>query len=249
MKLTLVLSALLFTATAFAHGPNDPADGPPDGAEPAELVEHPSNAPGERHQHAGHGGHEEGPPHINWFEWSEHAPPVGWYAVNFVIFIAGLIYATRKPMRAAMQKRHDSIKQTIEENQKAYDAAKDRHDTYRTKLAQVDQESRELIESSKSDGGLERDRIIAGARDYAKRLRSDAEGVAKNEEERARLRLKSDIALQALKSAQEMLRRGLTDADRDRIFDQSLQMIEQIETHAPHRKAQRSTSTQAAGDA
>jgi len=247
MKSTLVIAALLFSATAFAHGPNDPADGPPDGAEPAELTEHPSH--GQTHENAGHGAGHEGAPYVNWFEWSSHAPPVGWYALNFIVFIGGLIYATRKPMQAAMQKRHDTIKATIEENQKAFDIAKERHDTYRTKLAQVDQESRELIDGSKSDGALERDRIIAGARDYAKRLRSDAEGVAKNEEERARLRLKSDIASEALKSAEEMLRRGLTDSDRDRIFDESLRMIEQIDTHTTHRRAKGPSSTQADGAA
>jgi F0F1-type ATP synthase membrane subunit b/b' len=239
MKLPLVVAALLFAAPVFAHGPDDPAEGEPNGAEPAELAEHPG----------GHGGHPAGPPHVNWFEWSEHSPPVGWYAINFIVFIGALVHFTRKPLGAAMQKRHDSIKSTIEENQKAFDAAQHRHDTYRTKLAHVDQESRELVDSSKGDGALERDRIIAGARDYARRLRSDAENVAKNEEERARLRLKSDIAHSALKSAEEMLRRGLTDADRELLFEQSLQMIEQIDTHHNPRRVKSSPPTQAAGDA
>ena len=244
MKLALVVAALLVTAPAFAHGsdegansadsahPNDPAKGPPTGAEPVELAEHP--------------GHEAATPHVNWFEWSEHAPPVGWYAINFIVFVGGLLYAVRKPARDAMQKRHDSIKSIIEENQHAFDAAKLRHDTYRTKLAQVDQESRELIDSSKGDGALARDRIIAGARDYARRLRSDAETVAKNDENRARLQVQSDIARAALKSAEDMLRRGITDADRERLFEQSLQMIEQGDVS---RTRANGSPTQAAGDA
>lgn len=182
------------------------------------------------------GGHHAstGTPHINLWSWDQHAPPVGWYAVNFLIFVIFLVKAAKKPLTAAMQRRHDNIKATIEENQKAYDSAKDRHDTYRKKLANVDAESRELIDRSKEDGALERDRIIAGAREYAKRLREDAQTVIEQEEERARRRLQTEVAKAALKNAEDMLRRGLTDADRDRLFDQSLQMIESAHT-APRR--------------
>ena len=191
------------------------------------------------HEGGSEGGHHAstGTPHINLWSWDQHAPPVGWYAVNFVVFIVFLVKAAKKPLAAAMQRRHDSIKATIEENQKAYDSAKDRHDTYRKKLANVDAESRELIDRSKEDGALERDRIITGAREYAKRLREDAQTVIENEEEAARRRLQHDVARAALKAAEDMLRRGLTDADRDRLFDQSLQMIESSDAQAPHRRS------------
>ncbi len=198
------------------------------------------------------GGHAStGAPHINLWSWDQHAPPVGWYAVNFVIFVVFLVKAARKPLAAAMQRRHDSIKATIEENQKAYDAAKERHDTYRNKLANVDAESRDLIDRSKEDGALERDRIISSAREYAKRLREDAQTVIEQEEERARRRLQTDVAKAALKSAEDMLRRGLTDADRDRLFEQSLQMIESSDAHiAPRRSSNdRKSATVADGAA
>ncbi len=193
----------------------------------------------EEHEANAHGGGHHastGTPHINLWSWDQHAPPVGWYAVNFLIFVIFLVKAAKKPLAAAMQRRHDSIKATIEENQKAYDAAKERHDSYRQKLAHVDTESRELIERSKEDGALERDRIIAGAREYAKRLREDAQTVIEHEEEGARRRLQHDVARAALKGAEDMLRRGLTDADRERLFEQSLQMIESSDAHTSTRR-------------
>ena len=198
-----------------------------------------------KQEHGEHGGASEGgghhastgTPHINLWSWDQHAPPVGWYAVNFIIFVVFLVRAAKKPLAAAMQRRHESIKATIEDNQKAYDTAKERHDTYRKKLANVDAESRELIDRSKEDGALERDRIIAGAREYAKRLREDAQTVIEHEEEGARRRLQHDVARAALKSAEDMLRRGLTDADRDRLFEQSLQMIESSDAHTAPRRS------------
>ncbi len=184
------------------------------------------------------GGHHAstGTPHINLWSWDQHAPPVGWYTVNFIIFVFFLVKFAKKPLANAMKERHERIKATIDENQKAYDVAKERHDTYRQKLANVDTESRDLIEASKQDGASERDRIIVGAREYAKRLREDAQTVIENEEERARRRLQLEVAATALKNAEEMLRRGLTDADRERLFEQSLQMIESSDSHAAHRR-------------
>ena len=213
------------------HGEHATVGGEGAAHEAAEAAPH-GNAHG-----AGHHGAGEGTPHINFWSWDQHAPPVGWYAVNFIIFVFFLVKFAKKPLAAAMKARHDTIKATIDENQKAYDTAKERHDSYRQKLAHVDTESRELIESSKHDGANERDRIIATAREYAKRLREDAITVISNEEVRARNRLQHDIARAALKSAEDMLRRGLTDADRERLFDQSLQMIEQSEAHGTARRA------------
>ena len=176
--------------------------------------------------HGGGHGHGHGAPHVNWWKWDPNAPPVGWFAINFVIFVYFLVKFARKPLAAAMQKRHETIKATIEENQSAFDAIKSKHDTYRGKLANVDQESRELIESTKQDGALERDRIVKNAEEYAARMKSDVVTVVAQEEQRAAQRLQSDVAKAALADAEQMLRRGITDADRERLFEQSLKEIE-----------------------
>lgn len=224
--------------------------------EAAEAAPHGSEAHGttghgeDSHGGAAHGtGHGTGTPHINLWSWDQHAPPVGWYAVNFLIFVFFLVKFAKKPLANAMKARHESIKATIDENQKAYDAAKEKHDSYRQKLAHVDTESRDLIEASKTDGAGERDRIIAGAREYAKRLREDAQTVIEHEEERARRRLQLEVAAAALKSAEDMLRRGLTDADRERLFDQSLAMIESESSPAQRRSANDRKSAQASDGA
>lgn len=218
-----------------AHGAaHEAAEAAPHGSEAHGTTGHGADSHGGA---AAHGtGHGTGTPHINLWSWDQHAPPVGWYAVNFIIFVFFLVKFAKKPLANAMKARHESIKATIDENQKAYDAAKEKHDSYRQKLAHVDTESRDLIEASKTDGAGERDRIIAGAREYAKRLREDAQTVIEHEEERARRRLQLEVASAALKNAEDMLRRGLTDADRERLFDQSLQMIENSDSPTSQRR-------------
>ncbi|MBC7793411.1 MAG: ATP synthase F0 subunit B [Clostridia bacterium] len=231
MKRFIVVVALLFAPSAKA----DQATAPIDSMVPA--VDSPSdhnvtNA----HEHAeGHGGHH-GAPTVNWWKWDQSAPPVGWFTVNFIIFGYLIARFAKKPLAAAMQNRHMTIKTTVEENQSAYEAIKGKHDSYRAKLANVEQESRELIESTKQDGALERDRIVKNAEEYAARLKDDTTIVIAHEEQRAAQRLQSDVAKAALANAEEMMRRGITDADRDRLFDQSLKEIESAdETHATRR--------------
>lgn len=183
----------------------------------------------------GHG-HGHGEPTVNWWKWDADAPPVGWYAINFVIFIALIVKFTKNKLAEAMQKRHETIKATIDENQNAYDAIKSKHDTYRGKLANVEQESRALIEGVKADGTLERDRIVKNAEEYAERMKADVKTVVSHEETRAAQRLQSEVAKAALADAEEMLRRGINDADRERLFEQSLQQIENAEESRPARR-------------
>lgn len=134
-----------------------------------------------------------------------------------------------KPIKAAMAKRHVTIKSAIEENEALLGKVKSKYEETRGKLAGVEQESRMLVENTKQDGVVERDRIVAGANDYVRRMREDVVTVISQEEERAQKRLQLEVARLALASAEELLRRGVTDADRERLFNEAIAALEQAE--------------------
>ena len=56
---------------------------------------------------------------INWWEWDKSKLPVGWFIVNFIIFVGILSHFVKKPLAAAFENRHNTIKQSIADNQKA----------------------------------------------------------------------------------------------------------------------------------
>ena len=87
---------------------------------------------------------------INWWNWDANKLPLGWFIVDFVIFVGLIVHFVKKPMAASFEKRHNEVKKTIEENEKAHTEARQAHDEFQSKLANVDAEGNALIERSKS---------------------------------------------------------------------------------------------------
>ncbi len=193
------------------------------------------------------GGGHEGAAHINWWTWDMHAPPVGWFLLDFVVFVVLLVYFTRRPLAGAMATRHEAIKRAIEDNEAAYAAAKAEYDEARTKLAAVEREVSELIARVKEDGAVERDRIVESARGYAVRLREDAKNIIAYEGTAARERLQRAVAERALALATEKLVAAITDADKSRMIDEAIGEIEKVESLAVAAQRRRTAGRSAAG--
>jgi F-type H+-transporting ATPase subunit b len=197
----------------------------------------------------GHGGGHGGEIHVNWWTRDMVAPPVGWYIVDFVLFVGLLVYFTRKPIRGAFIARHNAIKRAIDDNQAAFDSAKADYDKTRDKLAAVDREVGSLIGKVKEDGAFERERIIESAKSYSARMREDVKGIIGNEANAAKTRLQRSVAEQALRVAQELLVANITDADRVRMIDEAISEIEKVESLAVAAQRRRVTDRTAVGGA
>ncbi|OGR12618.1 MAG: hypothetical protein A2341_08955 [Deltaproteobacteria bacterium RIFOXYB12_FULL_58_9] len=170
-----------------------------------------------------------GPPadaHVNWWTWSQHAPPVGWFMVNFVIFIVLMVALSKKKIKEAFAQRHVTIKHAIQEAAAAHAKATGKYEEYKGKLANVDDEAAMFIKSGKEDGALERDQIIVTAKDYAGRLLSDSSAVVDQEFEKAQRRLRREVAAEVLKLTEDALRSQLNDKDRARLIDEAISELE-----------------------
>jgi F-type H+-transporting ATPase subunit b len=180
----------------------------------------------EHAEHVEHAAHGHGAMAINWWHMSMETPPLGWFLLDFIIFVGLLVYFTRKPFARAFASRHDTIERAIAENESAFSGAKTEYDQARDKLAAVEREVNALISKVKDDGAFERDRIVEGARSYASRLREDVKGIIANEATAARGRLQKRVAAQALTAAEQVLVQAITDADRTRMIDEAIADIE-----------------------
>ena len=175
---------------------------------------------------AGGGGAHHGEPHLNLWEWDAHAPPTGWFIVDFVIFVALLYFLGRGPVARAFQNRHDAIKQAIERAQAAYVKAKAHADEYSHKLARVEHEVNELIDGARRAGEDEQRKIVATAKEAAGKMQADTQAVVEQEVEGARRRLREELVHEVLTSARAVLDAQLTDADRQRLLEQSIGELE-----------------------
>jgi ATP synthase F0 subunit b len=174
------------------------------------------------HDGGGHGG----ALHVNWWTWDEHAPPVGWFIVDFVIFVALLVHFARKPIARAFAQRHESIRRSLRDAEQAHAAAQSAYDVIRGKLGNADSAAAEVLASGRRDGEADRDRIVQAAGDYAERLRKDSGSVAAQEEDQARQRLRGVAIVESLGRAQQWLRTELSDADRSRLLEEALTELE-----------------------
>ena len=175
---------------------------------------------------AGGGGHHGGDLHINWWTWDTHAPPVGWFWIDFLLFVGLLVYFLKKPMVALFQERHRSIKQAIEDAQQAYTKAKNHHDDYTSKVKNLEAEESALIEGARKDGDALRERIVADAEAYGERLRKDAATSGAAEMERAQKRLREQVVQKVVARAKDILTHDLEDHDRERLLESAIRDLE-----------------------
>ncbi|HXN32599.1 MAG TPA: ATP synthase F0 subunit B, partial [Polyangiaceae bacterium] len=180
---------------------------------PAHTPEHapqPQHAPQEETAN-------EQPAPINWFEFGTETPPFIAMVVNFGILAAGYYLFGRKPIAAALQSRRDSIAKEIQDAQKMRQEAEERAKTYQAKLDRLEEEVRTARDALVRAGEAERERIVGDAEAKAERLRKDAQFLVEQELKQIRQDLWRDALDAAVAAAEELLRRGVTQADQDRL--------------------------------
>lgn len=160
--------------------------------------------------------------HINWWAWDSHAPPMGWFLVDFAVFLAALIAFTAKPIAESLRARHVSIKRAIADAAAAHAKASQAQHEARHKLAGLETEIRELLATSQADGEAERAQMVKDADAYAARMRADTHAMADQELKRARLRLQGRTLQAALKRTEAMLTAELGDDDQQRLLAQGI---------------------------
>ena len=93
-------------------------------------------------------------PHINAWAWDEHAPPVGWFILDFILFVFILVKVGKKPLEKIFKARHETIKKSIADATARFDGATTVREDYQSKLASIDEESSRLMAESKVEGSV-----------------------------------------------------------------------------------------------
>lgn len=147
---------------------------------------------------AGHNAHS-GDVHINWFGSDTESPPLGWYILNFIIFVGGLVYLLRKPVETFFKDRYDNLKRQMDESIRIRDEALARLKEIEDKLARIDYYVNAIKEEYRDMAKKEKEEIINHAKRTASSLLNSAEQTILFET----LELKKEITRQILKSATE----------------------------------------------
>ena len=151
-----------------------------------------------------------------------------WRCVNFAILFGALAYVVSKPVRNALTARREGVEKALADAEAAKREAEARFAEYDAKLSRAAAEIAEIAAGIRREGEVERDRILANAREMAEKIKLEAERAAENEIVRARTELRREAARLAIGMAEELLKKNFTGEDHDRLVSEYMQKVGEL---------------------
>lgn len=145
--------------------------------------------------------------------------------VNFAILATILVLALRKPIRDYVNAKTDQIREQLKEakaKQERADVERQRADGL---LSTLDEEVDKAKEEARRAAEAERDRILQTAEQEAARIRELAKREVATEVEAGRRKLLARATELAVDLAHKKLQTTMTDADRNKLIDRSIDIL------------------------
>ena len=148
-----------------------------------------------------------------------------WRTLNFAVLLVVLVKVLAKPVANGLRARQQGIREQfadLEERRAEADLA---YQSYEEKLAAIDGEVSDIIQAAVAQGEAEKERIIAEANRTAEDIKRQAAMAIQHELAAAKLRLREEVADQAVVMAEEMIRKNLQDVDQEKIIENYLSRV------------------------
>jgi F-type H+-transporting ATPase subunit b len=147
---------------------------------------------------------------------------------NFALLVGLVAYFVTKPIRKGLKGRTEEIEKTLADAQAAKEAAEAKHLEYSEKLAKATEEIASITDSIRREGELERDKIIAAAKELAINVEREAENKAAGVVTKARTELREEAASLAVELAEDMLKKQVSADDQKRLVDEYMQKVGEL---------------------
>ncbi|NJC87078.1 MAG: F0F1 ATP synthase subunit B [Desulfuromonas sp.] len=151
-----------------------------------------------------------------------------WRCINFAVLVGLVAYFVKKPLRNGLQNRRAEIEKTLADAAAARDAAEAKAHEYQEKLTKASAEIETIYASIRREGELERDKILASAKEMATKIEQEADAKAASAVARARTELRAEAARLAVELAEELLAKSVTAADQKRLIDEYMQKVGEL---------------------
>lgn len=148
--------------------------------------------------------------------------------LNFALMAGLLGYFVSKPIRKGLAGRREGIEKSLQEARAAKEEAEAKFAEYDRKLSKASAEIEEIYAGIKREGELEREKILANAREMAEKIKQEAEKSAGHEVNKARTLLRQDAARMAIEIAENLLNKNFTGEDQSRLVDEYMQKVGEL---------------------
>ncbi|MGB9760950.1 MAG: F0F1 ATP synthase subunit B [Caldimicrobium sp.] len=148
-----------------------------------------------------------------------------WWTVNFIALIIILYKLLKKPVVNFFKNRKENILKEYEELLAKKKEAEAKYLELQEKIKNLKAEAEAIYQNYVEQGIKEKERILEEAQLQAKRIKEQAQLYIAQEMEKAKERLKFELAEEAVKLAEEILRKNITPEDQKRVFKEVLEQI------------------------
>ena len=153
-----------------------------------------------------------------------------WKTANFVLFFALLVWLLGRPLLRFFDARREEIAQRLAEAREKLAEAERLREEILERLERMEREMAELRERAEREGAAEAERIRASAVAEAERFLAKVDEEIGRRTAETRHRLAVETAELAEELARELLDRQMTDEDRRRVFERSLDALRRAGT-------------------
>ena len=156
-------------------------------------------------------------------------PDYIWLSLNLTVFLYILQRFVGRPMGAFLETRREGIAEDLQNARRQLEEADRLQAEVSKRLAEVEEEIAALKERATADGAAEAGRISEQTKvDEERFLRRVDDEISRREAE-TRARLAQDTADLTAQLARDLLDREITDEDRRRVLDRSLDAMASLE--------------------
>lgn len=156
---------------------------------------------------------------INWWAWDAHRAPMGWFFLDFALFVGLLAYFIAAPLRRALSERHNTLRRAITQAAANHAKATSEQQLWGQKLAGLENEIRELEMRSLADGESEVARVMVDAEERATQIRVEAAAQLNHDQRQAHESVRRQSLAEVLAMAEAVLKATMTPDDQGRLLD------------------------------
>lgn len=151
-----------------------------------------------------------------------------WRWLDFGLMAVLLVYLLTKPLRNGLVSRREGIEKALSDAVAARAEAEAKFSEYDAKLTKASAEIEEMSVAIRREGELERERILANAREMAQKIVAEAEKTAESEILRARAELQREASRLAIAMAEDILKQQINTGDQQRLVNEYMSKVGEL---------------------
>ncbi|WP_136524089.1 F0F1 ATP synthase subunit B family protein [Geomonas ferrireducens] len=141
-----------------------------------------------------------------------------WRCIDFAALVAIAVWALKKAdVKGTLAARREGIEKTLKEAVEAKEAAEKKFAEYSQRLDEANKEIEVISANMKREGELEKERIIAEAKEAAARIKAQAAAAAEQEVLKAKDELRAEAARLAVELAEQKIKQNIAKGDQDKL--------------------------------